>query len=367
MKVYTAYNQKTRGGACRLWEELLVKLARSPDHVLIYASPEVVRGAEHSHRRLGRVGGSALGHLVGLFFTSLFCWWPTPGSIAISQGNLYSLALLPLRWKGARLITLIHGDYAREYNVNGHPGGLRKVILKLVNMAYRKSQLILPVSEDLVRITRAQSGLPAARFKVVANGCPKIKPTTPAQRLAWREEWKVAADEFLVVFVGGLNPIKRVDVLLDAVAHIPQGKRPAVRIIGEGPLRSELEQQVDRLGIANQVVFVGALPDIRERMAAANLLVLCSDYEGCPTVLVEALANEVLVLGTRVGGIPEVIGLDGLLVPANDPAALAKKIENLCEDGDRRERLRTAWVARRACFETPWADGVLQAINTLPQ
>ena len=364
MKIYTAYNAKTRGGAYVLWERLVVELNVSGDHDLWYAMPEAIPGAERSHHAVGKPDGSAMVFLLKLFFVSLFQGRVEPGSIALSQGNLYSLALLPLTFKGARLVTIVHGDYLREYDFNGHPPILKKVIRRFLGMAYRRSTLFLPVSHDLQERTRVDFNLPSDRFLVVPNSVPSISSPSRAGVVGSFDQKE---GEPLLLFVGALQQIKRVDLLLEALALLlPADACPQVRIVGEGPLRSELEALRYALGLGDRVQFLGALPDVRERMGEADLLVLCSDYEGCPTVLMEALANRVLVLCTNVGGMPEIVELDELLVPPGEPEALAERIRSLlAAQGAEKEALLARWLARAQTFQVPWERGVTLALESL--
>jgi len=105
-------------------------------------------------------------------------------------------------------------------------------------------------------------------------------------------------------------------------------------IIGDGPLRLDLEQQARSLGIDHQVVFTGALSDIRDMMAAMDIFVIPSLLEGFPMVTLEAMAMEKTIVATAIDGIREQItdGLEGLLVPPKDPSSLAKAIKRLVDE-----------------------------------
>ena len=365
MIVYTAYWRRSNGGACVLWERLVKRLSQSDEHGVVYAAPEVFSdlSSDPAQHELIRESKSIGWWLIRLFFIAWLKWKPPVGSIALSQGNLYSLALLPLRFKGAKLVTIVHGNFPLEYELNGHPRWLKRSVCWLTGIGYRKSDLLLPVSQDLQRGLIAEYGLSEERFQVVSNSVPKIVPLDSDARKTLRAQWSINGEDSLVLLVGSLTPIKRVDVLLEAVSLMPADRRPQVRVIGEGRLRQELEAQCQLLQIANHVKFLGAIPDIRSKMGIADLLVVCSDYEGCSTVLMEALANRVLVLGTRVGGIPEVIEMDELLIHPGDPETLATRLYELEQMPDsERAVLRERWLKRAEKFLIPWEEGVLTAM-----
>jgi glycosyltransferase involved in cell wall biosynthesis len=135
----------------------------------------------------------------------------------------------------------------------------------------------------------------------------------------------LAEDAEMVLYVGRLVAEKGLRELLDAAGRL-HGSRPRLQLalVGEGPLRTELQALASATGVP--VHFAGAQPpaEVARWMAASNLVTLPSYSEGHPNVLVEALACGRPVVATPVGGIPEVVDASsGLLVPVRDAAALA--------------------------------------------
>lgn len=143
--------------------------------------------------------------------------------------------------------------------------------------------------------------------------------------------------------VGRLGPEKRLDRLLRALAAVRRRAVVPVRatIVGDGPLRRDLEAEAARLGlVGDRVTFVGAVADVAPHYRAADLLVLTSDWEGTPNVVLEAMASGLPVVATDVGGVADVVPADaGRLVPRDDEPALADAILDLVGDP----------AARRAC------------------
>jgi glycosyltransferase involved in cell wall biosynthesis len=148
--------------------------------------------------------------------------------------------------------------------------------------------------------------------------------------------------ESFILSVGRLQVGKGVEELIEA-ARLVEGTRPGVGlryvIVGDGPLRANLEEQARRAGLSDCVQFVGQIgADQRPALAAlyrrAGMFVLSSHHEGMPTVLLEAMAAGAPVISTAVGGALEVIrdGENGLLTPARAPHALADAILRLAED-----------------------------------
>ncbi|MEJ2745652.1 MAG: glycosyltransferase, partial [bacterium] len=108
-------------------------------------------------------------------------------------------------------------------------------------------------------------------------------------------------------------------------------------LVGDGRLRSEIEQTIACLGITERVVLTGSRIDADEIMGLSDLVALCSHEEGFPNVLLEAMAAGRPVVATRVGGVPEIVeeGVTGLLVPPRNPERLAEGIASIL--GDKRE------------------------------
>lgn len=150
-----------------------------------------------------------------------------------------------------------------------------------------------------------------------------------------------------LLFVGRLTPVKGLPVLFDAIERL-RDEHPDVHldIVGDGPERDALVDDVARRGLDGHVSFVGtASPDaVRELLGRTDVFVLPSFAEGVPVVLMEAMAEEVPVVSTRIAGTSELVveGESGLLVRPADPVALADAIGTLLGDAEMRRRFGAA-------------------------
>lgn len=148
-----------------------------------------------------------------------------------------------------------------------------------------------------------------------------------------------------VLSVGSLDDRKGMDVVIKAFARV---KNPEARLtlVGGGPLRSNLEELVNILGVGGKVEFTGPMDTDRviERMNAAGVFVIASRVDTSPNVLSEAHAIGLPVIGTRGGGIPEMIdhGVDGYTVDVDDDESMAEKMELLLADSDLSRRMGKA-------------------------
>lgn len=152
---------------------------------------------------------------------------------------------------------------------------------------------------------------------------------------------------FELLCVGRLTPSKGQHLLIDAVARLlGQGRHVRLRLVGAGDDRASLEAQVRSQGLADHVLFEGAVNQdrIRALYAQAHCFCIASFAEGIPVVLMEAMAMAVPCVTTRITGIPELIedGRDGLLVAPSDAAGLAAAIARLMDDPALYDRLAAA-------------------------
>lgn len=221
---------------------------------------------------------------------------------------------------------------------------------------------ILVVSEDLGRVAARDYDADPARIRAIPNGCDATI-FHPRDRSDARAALGIDADAELVIYVGRLVPEKGLRELLDAMATLaPQRPKLQLALVGEGPMRAELDAKV-AADPTLRVHLPGAQGphEVARWMAASDLVTLPSYSEGHPNVLVEALACGRPVVATPVGGIPEVVDADcGLLVAARDPVALAAGLRDALErqwdDGALSRRFSRGWDAvaadtLRACEE----------------
>ncbi|MEU7856530.1 glycosyltransferase [Nonomuraea sp. NPDC049141] len=143
-----------------------------------------------------------------------------------------------------------------------------------------------------------------------------------------RRERNIPQGAFLIAHVANHRPEKRHDILLQvAESVVEQDPQAMFLLVGSGPLEKEVARRAGELR-SDAVRFVGRVSEASRLIAAADLLVLSSDHEGLPVVVMEALAAGVPVVSTAVGGIPELIqhGDNGYLTKPGDPADLAEAI-----------------------------------------
>jgi glycosyltransferase involved in cell wall biosynthesis len=259
-------------------------------------------------------------------------------------GLLSALALASLRLAGRRVPLVLTLHSAAE--PHGPRARLRTAVERRV---VRRADIVLCASSDLLRHARAL-GARDARLAPVAAPRIDTVPDAAELRRKIREEF-AAGDRPLLLSVGRLAPGKGYGVLLDA-ARAWRGVEPSPLLIvsGEGPDREALQRRVDAEELP--VLLLGRREDVPELLAAADVVVLPSRWEGRSLLAQEALRCGVPLVATAVGGVPELVGDAACLVPYGDAPALAHAVTTLLRDPTHRATL----AARGRTQAATWPD-----------
>jgi glycosyltransferase involved in cell wall biosynthesis len=196
-----------------------------------------------------------------------------------------------------------------------------------------------------VRRAHTECGrIPASRFVTVLNGIDKERLVPAADRAPVRRELGLPDDAIVCLNIGSLTEQKNRGTLLDATARLSDIEALRVLVVGSGPEREKLETRAGELGLSRRVLFLGQRLDVPDLLAASDIFVLSSDWEGLPITILEAMTSGVPCVATAVGGVPEVLtdGVTGVTVEPGDPGALADGIRALALDPELRARMAAA-------------------------
>lgn len=251
-------------------------------------------------------------------FDVILCAWLYPDGCAVAR----LAAEL-----GVPFVLIAQGSDVHDYL---HRPTRRELILDAVV----KSSAVITRSAELARLLR-EAGADTAKLHPIYNG---VDTTVfqPGDRAAARRELGLPENAAVLLYVGNLLPVK--NPLLAVRAHAALCRREPHRhtqllLIGTGPLMDAARRQADMLGFGTQVRLLGRKnpAEVARCMRAADVLVVPSDNEGVPNVVLEAFACRLRVAATLVGGIPEVLTQNclGRLVPKGDTMAMTSAIADI--------------------------------------
>jgi len=204
---------------------------------------------------------------------------------------------------------------------------------------------VVAVSGAVEVAIRRRAGISAAKVEVIPNGIEVERWTGAAP--ADRRSLGVEPDAVLLGVVGRLDAAKAHDVLIDAVAAWGD---PSVRVVvvGDGPLRAELEARAASRGVGERFLWLGVRSDVPAILAALDIYVQPSRFEGHSMALLEAMASGCACVTSDVPEIEAVLGTAGVRSRTGDARSLATELARLAADPDERRRLG-AEARRRAC------------------
>ena len=264
-----------------------------------------------------------------------------------------------LAGKLARVPRIIYTEHGRDFSSSYKVRLVNRILGKLVDQ-------VVTVAEYGKRYLTEREGIPAGRIINIHNGIDAGRFAAEYDVTAIRTALGLSVDQAVIGIVARLDPIKNHALLIKAMVKIAPDKPDTVLlIIGDGPLRQELEALHSELGLADHVRFLGARNDVPELLSALDVFVLCSNSEGLSLTLAEASAAARPIVATDVGGNSEVVedGVTGIVVPPKDPGALANAILKILNDPVLKRQMGQAGRKR---FEQQFTlDGMVSAYQDL--
>lgn len=212
----------------------------------------------------------------------------------------------------------------------GHLSRRRRAAMRL---GARLASRLVAVSEEVRAAASVRLRIPAADIAVVPNGI-ELASWSDAEPLP-RDTFRIDEDTLLIGCVGRLDAPKGHDVLLEALAQLRIPKW-AVLVVGDGPLRPELETRARELGLEGRVRWLGTRADVPRILKMLDVFALPSRYEGHSMALLEAMASGRACLVSRIPEIEATLGGAGTYASSGDPAAWARALESLAADPDGR-------------------------------
>jgi len=214
-------------------------------------------------------------------------------------------------------------------------------------VARHRTAAVIAVSSEMQRTL--SSRLSSRQLLQVYNGIDPASVTSGLSSAVAKERLGLDGNPPVVGYAGRLDPIKRLDLLVKAAQHARQ-ELPELKFViaGEGPQEDALRRDIAAAGLSGSFKLLGHREDQYDVLRAFDVVTLCSDHEGIPMVLLEAMNLQVPVVARKVGGIPEMVENEssGLLVDSGDPKPLASAWLRVLSDAGLRSRLEHGAMAR---------------------
>ncbi len=244
----------------------------------------------------------------------------------------------------ARAPIVVHTVHGFSFHGNESP--FKQTLYRtLERVASGWCDVLIVISQPLIDWALAERIAPASKMVKIYSGIDVERFRAPVDVGQVRASLGLSKDDFVVGEVAKLWPGKGHGILLRAAAML-RGRAPNLKVllVGDGELRSQLERDVQALHLQERVVFAGFREDVPAITRSLDVAVLPSLFEGMGRAVIEAQAAGCAVIGTRVGGIPDLIrdGDNGLLIEPGSAEALATAIDRLYKNPDYRRQLGDA-------------------------
>lgn len=241
----------------------------------------------------------------------------------------------------------------------------RPLHVKAERWLMRGTDRVVVSAESVREFYIRQVDADPAKVDVVYNAVDWTQLQTTVTRQVLRAEVGVPAAAPLAGIIARLTEQKAHKHLFEAMAHTPGLESLHLLVVGDGALRGDLRARAAYLAVDDRVHFLGARRDLGNLLAAIDLFVLPSLWEGLPLSMVLAMGAGLPIVATRVAGVPEVVhdGVTGLLVPPADPRALGAALLRLVNDDDLRGRIGDA--ARAFVRPRFGIDGYVASVTAL--
>lgn len=306
----------------------------------------------HEIPRLGNDAGP-IGNIMACFQLYRLFRRERPALVHLHMFKARVLGSFAARLAGIPVaIETLHGDV-----LDGYYGKLSTAIILLAEritgwvLAHR---VIVPSEGERAQLIRFR--VAAAKKIVVQPVGFGVEPFESLDEFkgSLRSALGIGPDRLLVGVIARLVAIKRIDDFLEAAALLLKYAREEEMrfvVVGDGPLREQLEERARMLGIDGTCSFLGRIDDARSFYADTDVVVLSSLREGTPIGLLEAMASGKAIVATEVGGVPEIVKdrESALLVPSRNPELLAKAVAKFA--GDENMRARYGQEARKRARE----------------
>lgn len=227
--------------------------------------------------------------------------------------------------RDVKIVTTLHGT---DITVLGYD----KTFKKMIAYGIEQSDAVTAVSKQLVEQTREQLDV-SKNISVIYNFINEEEYVRKDREFI-KEDYSIEPDEKVLIHISNFRKVKRIEDVIRTFSIVASKTKAKLILVGDGPETQTALELVNKLDIADKVLFLGRQKNISDLLSISDIKLLMSEKESFGLVLLEAMSCEVVPIATDVGGIPEVIenGYNGYTVPLGDVETAAHKTLQLLND-----------------------------------
>ncbi len=378
MKVMTAmYTMRRGGGYDRFIMMLNAFLERNCEtHCLSLTPIPIKHSYFHNHVMylpLKTVDGFVAKLAVAFLFPlwSLLIAWNKKIDLIVAFGFLYGFLQGFTKWILRRpMVTFIRGSSYFGFTTQNSPRYLLYLneIVEYLGLLF-SDRIITNNTASRSEIIKKIGKRKNIDVQVLYNNIPRMDIPEPEDISMTRDKYRIPGHAKVLVTAGILNRGKNVDMLIKCLQKV-MGINLFLLVVGDGSTHADscykgsIKELAKRLGVGKKVIFTGWLKkeDLWKIYLASDLFVLPSLSEGMPNALLEALGSGILCIGSSIAGIKDILYHKELMFDPRDEEALAKKIEQIFNDGKFSDKAKTLCQERKEVFKFDWKEKVFQMI-----
>jgi glycosyltransferase involved in cell wall biosynthesis len=251
-----------------------------------------------------------------------------PDIVHVNSSKAGILGSIAGKMAGAKIVFTAHGLVFNEPRA----ASVNRFFTYIEKFASIFRDKIITVSDFDKKTALAYKITSPGKISVVYHGLGQTKFLDQAQA---RRELKLPQDKLIVGTIANFFYTKGLDILIGAASDFEA--EIVYAVIGDGPEHNHLEQLIKKSNLSNKFGLLGQIPDATKFLKAFDIFVLPSRKEGLPYVLLEALQARVPIIATAVGGVPEILGQNGYLIPPFNQGILSLMIRKLADDAGLRQ------------------------------
>lgn len=196
-------------------------------------------------------------------------------------------------------------------------------------------------SKQVVPYAREKEGVREEQVVVIPNGVEDLRARSCALRNGYRKKLDLAPTTSLIGWVGRLKPQKNFPLFLHACARLSTTRQWKILVVGDGPERYRMQTLANDVDLADRLIWLGSRADVEGWLAATDVFVHTSDFEGMPNAVMEAMAMGLPVIASDVDGNRELIrdGINGYLLAPGDVIGFARRIDQIIDNPELADRL----------------------------